>query len=141
MSKDRRSSSRKSVGEEPASTYPNVCNICKKPRIQYKGKKVTRVTKASFQAQETIKTAAKAKDQNMKWRILDHCRETLYKGFGEQSREKLKSGEPEIYFKLLNFSKTSSSILKKFYAFGSFRCYPKRIWKDFRTLLRAILRR
>ena len=73
------------------------------------------------------------------FKMHDHCRKTFLKGFGEQSREKLKSGEPEV--KLLNFSKTSLSILKKFYVFGTFKCYPKRIWKDFRTLLWAILRR
>ena len=75
------------------------------------------------------------------FKMHGHCRKTLLKGFGEQSWEKLKSEEPEVYFKLLNFSKNFSSILKKFYAFGTFRCYPKRIWKDFRTRLWAILRR
>ena len=125
QSKDRRSSSRNSVGEVPAWTYLGVCNICKKSRMQYKGKKVTPVTITSFQAQKTIKAAAKVKDQDMcneiedldliakEFKIHDHCRKTFLKGFGEQSREKLRSGEPEVYFKLLDFSKTSLSILKK----------------------------
>ena len=64
----------------------------------------------------------------------DHYWKTFLKKHGEQSREKLKSGEPEVYFKLLNFSKTSLSILKKFYVFGTFKYYPKMIWKDFRFL-------
>ena len=150
QSKDRRSSSRKSVGELRAWTYPDVCNICKKSRIQYKGKKITPVTITSFQAQETIKAAAKTKDQDMynefedldlipkEFKMLGHCRKTFLKGFREQ---KLKSGEPKVYFKLLNFRKTFLSILKKFYVFGTFKCYPKRIWKDFRSLFWAILRR
>ena len=105
QSNDRRSSSRKSIGEISAWTYPDVCNICKKGRIQYKGKKVTPVTITSFQAQETIKAAAKATDRDMydeiedldliakEYKMHDHCRKTFLKGFGEQSREKLKSTE------------------------------------------------
>ena len=121
--------------------------------VQYKDKKVTPVTITSFQAKKTIKAAAKAKDQDMyneiedldllakEFKMHDHCRKYFLRGFGEQSREKLKSGEPEVYFKLLNFSYTSLSILKKLYVFGTFKCYPKRIWKDFSTLLWAILPR
>ena len=112
QSKDRRYSSQKSVGEVPAWTYLDVCDICKKSRIQYKGKKVTPVTITSFQGQETIKAAAKAKDQDMyngiedleliakEFKMHDHYRETFLKWFREQSREKLKSGELEVYFKL-----------------------------------------
>ena len=139
QSKSRRSSSWKSIGEVPAWTYPDVCNICKKSRIQYKGKKVTPVIITSFQPQETIKAAAKAKDQDRyneiedldliakEFKMHDHRRKTSLKWFGEQSREKLKSGEPEVCFKLLNFSKTSLSILKKLCVFVTFKCYPKRI--------------
>ena len=55
--------------EVPVWPYPDVCNICKKSRIQYKGKKVTLVAITSFQAQETIKS--KAKDQDMYNEIKD----------------------------------------------------------------------
>ena len=84
------------------------------------------MTITSFQPQETIKAAAKAKDQDMyneiedldliaeEFKMHDHCRKIFLKGFGEQSRKKLKSGEPEVCFEVLNFSKTSLSILKKF---------------------------
>ena len=41
------------------------------------------------------------------FKMHDHCRKIFLKGFGEQSRKKLKFGEPEVYFKLLNFTKTS----------------------------------
>ena len=44
------------------------------------------------------------------FKMHDHCWKIFLKGFGEQNREKLKSGEPEVYFKLLNFSKTSLSM-------------------------------
>lgn len=104
---NRRSSTRQSIGEI-AWTYPDVCNICKRGRIQFKGKKVTPVTITSFQAQETVKAAAKTKNPEMyneivdldliskEFKMHDHCRKTFLKGFGERSREKSKSLETEV---------------------------------------------
>jgi len=98
----RRSSTRQPIGEI-AWTYPDVCNICKLGRRQFKGKKVTPVTITSFQAEKTIKAAAKAKNPEMyneiadldliskEFKMHDHCRKTFLKGFGEKSREKSKS--------------------------------------------------
>ena len=57
---------RRSAGEtSTACTYPNVCNICKKGRIQHNENKVSPVVITLFQAQETIKATAKVKDEQM----------------------------------------------------------------------------
>ena len=62
----QRRSSRRSAGEtSTAWIYPNVCNICKKGRIQHNGEKVSPVVITSFQTQETIKAAEKVKDKQM----------------------------------------------------------------------------
>ena len=68
---EKRTSTRKSSGEISAWTYPDVCNICKKARVQHKGEKVNPVIITSFQAQATIKAAAKAKNEEMYNEIQD----------------------------------------------------------------------
>ena len=68
----RRCSSRQSLGETAAWTYPdNKCNICGSSRVQYGGRKVQHVKITSFQAQETIKAAARVKDMDMYNEIQD----------------------------------------------------------------------
>lgn len=67
----RRSSSRNSTAEGSVSTYPNVCNICKKGRIQQCAKKVEPIKMATFEAQATVKAAAKVKDEDMFSEIQD----------------------------------------------------------------------
>lgn len=83
-------------------TFPEECNICKKGRIQHKGNKSYPKCIASFQAQETIKAAAKLRDPSMyenikeldliakEFKMHDHCRKSFLKGFGKESREKLQ---------------------------------------------------
>ena len=63
---EQRRTSRRSAGETfTAWTYPNVCNICKKGRIQHNGNKFSPIVITSFQARETIKAAAKVKDEEI----------------------------------------------------------------------------
>ena len=81
-----------------AWTYPYVCNICKKGQIQHNGNKVSPVVITSFQAQETIKAAAKVKDEKYneieyldliakEFKMHDHCRKIFLRGFSEKQRQ------------------------------------------------------
>ena len=77
--------------------YPDKCNSCGSGRVQYGGIKVQPIKITSFQAQDTIKAAAKAKGLDMyneiqdldliakKFKMHEHCRQTFSKGFGRKS--------------------------------------------------------
>ena len=108
---ERRKSNRTPQAENErtgAWVYPPECNICKKLRVQHNNKRVLPVKIATFQCAETIKAAAKEKNPDMYYEILDldivakefkmhdHCRKSFLKEFGEETREKSKEINPSI---------------------------------------------
>ena len=81
--------------------------------MQYGGIKVQPIKRTSFQAQDTIKAAAKAKGFDMyneiqdlgliakEFKMHEHCRKTFIKGFGRKSRAKKQSEESEVNIVLI----------------------------------------
>ena len=76
--------------------------------MQYGGIKVQPIKITSFQAKDTIKAAAKAKDLDMyneiqdldliakEFQMHEHCGKTFIKGFGGKSRAKKQSEESKV---------------------------------------------
>ena len=105
-----RISRRQSSSGSTANIYPDICQICKKTRVQFKGKKVSPIVITTFDAQHTIKEAAKAKDPILyeeikyeylitrEFKIHAHCRCNLTRGFGKKSRELENQNEVSKHF-------------------------------------------
>lgn len=87
--------------------FPKECNICKKYRVQYKGKRVFPIQIATNDAVCTIKAAAYAKDQDMygeikdvclfakEFKTHDHCYRDFTRGFTKKSRESVKNQDQD----------------------------------------------
>ena len=90
---------------EATSLFPEKCYFCKKTRVQHKGKKVNLVQILTHDASETIKAAAKAKDNEMylelkdlcliakELRYHDHCYINFTRGFSKGERKKEEDQE------------------------------------------------
>ena len=105
----RRSSKRTSMdvtkNVEATSLFPLKCYFCKKIRVQHKGKKINLVQIITHDASETIKAAAKAKDNEMylelkdlclivkELRYHDHCYINFTRGFSKAERNKEEDQE------------------------------------------------
>ena len=92
---------KKSIGQ----TMLKKCYFCKKTRVQHKDKKVNLVQILTHDASETIKAAAKAKDNEMylelkdlcliamELRYHDHCYIYFTRGFSKAERNKEEDQE------------------------------------------------
>ena len=88
-----------STNIETAWLFPDECHICKKVRVQHKGKKVTPVTIQTTEAVNSITAAALAKNYEMYLEIKDvclfakefkthaHCYKEFTRGFTKSERE------------------------------------------------------
>ena len=99
-----RSSKRLSQGssskfETTAQLFPEECYICKKNRVQHKGKKVYPVKVTTDDAVISIKTAAQSKNSDMyikdmclfakEFKTHMHCYKEFTRGFTRKAREQL----------------------------------------------------
>lgn len=85
--------------------FPKECYLCKKYRVQSKGKKVLPVQIATNDAVSTIKAAAQAKNEEMymeikdidlfakEFKTHDHCYRQFTRGFTKKSRDSLEAQE------------------------------------------------
>ena len=84
---------------EAAWLFPEECYICKKVRVQYKGKKLLPVKIAATDAVDSVKAAARAKNMEMYLEIKDlclfakefkthvHCYKDFTRGYTKKDRE------------------------------------------------------
>ena len=67
---ETRKTKRASIGDS-SWVYPNVCNLCKKHRVQFQGKKVTPSTISTYDAEKSFKEDAEEKDKVLFIEIKD----------------------------------------------------------------------
>lgn len=95
--KSERLSGAPSSPATPASLYPKECNICLKFRVQHKNKKYEPYKIATYDAQRTIKAAAKDKNEKLyaeiesldliakEFKVHQHCYQNFTRGFNAAS--------------------------------------------------------
>ena len=97
-----RSSKRSSDGSSSAMDavllFPDVCYLCKKDRVQFKGKKVTPTLIVTDDAVESIKAASLGKNIYQEFRDVDlianelkmhtHCYRDFTRGYTKKERER-----------------------------------------------------